>query len=87
MHTGYGNAFRTLKVTFQWGLHLSSISSLKRVTVTLPISVSLLYTAVCSTKSTNDGNVNNSGQADNLSISTFTAVFDQFGGYWICIGK
>lgn len=71
----------------QGGKAITTRGNIQNVSITLPIAVSNILAAVCSSYSNNLGNSNNSGQVYNFTGKSLTITIDNGAGIWLAICK
>lgn len=65
------------------GGSVTGITTVKAVTITLPISVNTILGAVAVTKSESTNKGTNSGMTDNYTSTSLVAVFGSPAGVWV----
>ena len=71
----------------QGGKAIATSGGVKNVYITLPIAVSNILAAVCSSYTKAIGNVNNSGQVCDFTGKSLTLTIDNGAGIWLAICK
>ena len=74
-------------VTRQGGKAIAPSRRLQNVSITLPIAVSNILAAVCSSYTNAVGNEGNSGQVCDFTGKSLTITIDNGGGIWLAICK
>ena len=74
-------------VTRQGGKARATSRSLQNVSITLPIAVSNILAAVCSSYTNSVGNDANSGQVCGFTGKSLTITIDNGCGIWLAICK
>lgn len=74
-------------VTRQGGKAINPSRGLQNVSITLPIAVSNILAAVCSSYNNSVGNDGNSGQVCDFTGKSLTVTIDNGGGIWLAICK
>lgn len=71
----------------QWGKVVTAESGLQNVSITLPIAVSNILVAVCSSYTNHLTNDHNSGQVCDFTNKSLTLTIDNGAGVWLAICK
>lgn len=77
----------TIPIIIQGGKAIDPNKSLRSVSITLPIAVSNILAAVCSSYTNAIGNENNSGQVCDFTGKSLTITIDNGAGIWLAICK
>ena len=77
----------TIPIIIQGGKTIATRRNIQNVSITLPIEVSNILAAVCSTYSNNLGNDYNSGQVCDFTGKSLTITIDNGAGIWLAICK
>lgn len=77
----------TIPLIIQGGKAIAPSRRLQNVSITLPIAVSNILAAVCSSYTNAVGNEGNSGQVCDFTGKSLTITIDNGGGIWLAICK
>ena len=77
----------TIPIIIQGGKAIPPNRALQNVSITLPIAVSNILAAVCSSYTNAIGNSGNSGQVCNFTGKSLTITIDNGAGIWLAICK
>ena len=71
----------------QWGKVVTANGGIQNVSIALPITVSTILTAVCSSYTSQLMNESNSGQVSDFTNKSLTLTIDNGAGVWLAICK
>lgn len=71
----------------QWGKAVATNGGIQNVSITLPIMVSTILTAVGASYTNTLGNASNSGQVCDFTNKSLTLTIDNGAGVWLAICK
>ena len=71
----------------QWGKVVTANGGIQNVSIALPITVSTILTAVCSSYTSQLMNESNSGQVSDFTNKSLTLTIDNGVGVWLAICK
>ena len=71
----------------QWGKVVTANGGIQNVSIALPITVSTILTAVCSSYTSQRLNDSNSGQVSDFTNKSLTLTIDNGAGVWLAICK
>ena len=77
----------TIPLIIQGGKAIATNGGVRNVSITLPVAVSNILAAVCSSYTNATGNTVNSGQVCNFTGKSLTITIDNGAGIWLAICK
>ena len=79
--------YGSLSAYKQGGKAIANGRGIENVSITLPIAVSNILAAVCSSYTNQKGNESNSGQVCDFTGKSLTITIDNGAGIWLAICK